>query len=326
MNRAILCCAMLSLIGCQQGLTTDGPLPAMPTHRSNLTAATDPAGRVYAIGGEPSGYSCASDALPDVYVYDPDANEWTLGPALSTPRCGASAVQGPDGAIYVFGGWDGAQALATGERLDPATQIWQAVPPMAQARLWPSAALSPSGQIYVVGGGLELLSLRQIEIYDPDRQAWSFGVDMNATVERGQTAGFADDGRLYVAAGLEGDALEASDLVTSFDPGSQVWSYAQGLPNPISFVGGAVVDGQLLVAGGIDKWQETAVDVFRLDRDSQSWQPTGILPLATEHLAAAGDDSRHRLYLLGGYSANALDLFETIDVRNGASRSAYTAR
>ena len=76
-------------------------------------------------------------------VYSPEVDAWAYGPKMHDRRftTGAAAL---GGAIYMAGGFDGAQYLATCERLDPRTPSWQLVrarlPACSTFTLWASNA------------------------------------------------------------------------------------------------------------------------------------------------------------------------------------------
>ena len=71
--------------------------------------------------------------LSSVEVFDPQTNAWTPRAPMSTGHSGVSmaAVQGK---LYVAGGHDGNNSLATAEAFDPQQNRWEAVAPMAQGR------------------------------------------------------------------------------------------------------------------------------------------------------------------------------------------------
>ena len=64
--------------------------------------------------------------LASTEVLDPVQNVWRVGPALSTKRF-ATAAAALSGAIFIAGGYDGAQYLASAEMLDPRVGEWRPV-------------------------------------------------------------------------------------------------------------------------------------------------------------------------------------------------------
>ena len=64
--------------------------------------------------------------LASTEVLDPVQNVWRVGPPLSTKRF-ATAAAALGGAIFIAGGYDGAQYLASAEMLDPRVGGWRPV-------------------------------------------------------------------------------------------------------------------------------------------------------------------------------------------------------
>ena len=90
-------------------------------------------GRIYFIGGIADGRQYRPIVVPDVRVYDPKSNRWSLGAAMPTARAGLAAITLPDGEIYAIGGntapallgdYRDAGALATVEIYDPRANHW----------------------------------------------------------------------------------------------------------------------------------------------------------------------------------------------------------
>src|SRR6185503_3428744 len=97
---------------------------AMPRARfgPGLTLGTD--GRLYAIGG----HCCLRRYLyqpPDTYystveVYDVDADAWTAGTPMETPRSRLAVVTSAGGRFYALGGSNPADTLSDLEEYTPA--------------------------------------------------------------------------------------------------------------------------------------------------------------------------------------------------------------
>ncbi len=96
----------------------------LPTPRCTLSAATDNAGLIYAIAGD----NCLEAANYTLYdnteIYDPDAGTWTEGSPIPNEITMAGATLGPDGRIYVIGGYNGISDQNSVQVYDPATQSW----------------------------------------------------------------------------------------------------------------------------------------------------------------------------------------------------------
>ena len=124
-------------------------------------------GRVYAIGGQTSGWKC----LSEVECYSPSEKCWKSGPSMNTPRRSAAAVTIED-KIYVIGGYNGSQALNSVEVYDPLTNKWTYTTPMHTRRSHAAVALF-DGAIYVIGGYSGSSFLNSVECYSPERKQWT---------------------------------------------------------------------------------------------------------------------------------------------------------
>ena len=116
----------------------------MPTARGGLTAQTV-AGKIYAIGGCPSGVTpCRT-----VEEYNPVNDSWTSKANMPTPRYGlASAVV--NNQIFVLGGGP-PFSLSTVECYNPSLNSWNNETSMPTAR-WGLGAIAIAQKIYAIGG------------------------------------------------------------------------------------------------------------------------------------------------------------------------------
>ena len=73
--------------------------------------------------------------------------------------------------LYMVGGFDGSDALATFYRYDSMANVWEAMAPMSTARDAPAAAVV-DGKLYVMGGCDGQNRLSSVEQYDPARNEW----------------------------------------------------------------------------------------------------------------------------------------------------------
>jgi N-acetylneuraminic acid mutarotase len=121
----------------------------LPTPRHGHAAATDRAGRVYAIGG----YSSFEGYASAVERYDPATNAWTRLPRLPTARVELAAATGADGRIYAFGGTVCCdEHFSTTEVFDSSANRWEAGPPMTTPRVVLGGTADRGGRVYAIGG------------------------------------------------------------------------------------------------------------------------------------------------------------------------------
>ena len=120
--------------------------------------------------------------------------------------------------LYMVGGFDGSDALATFYRYDSMANVWEAMAPMSTARYAPAAAVV-DGKLYVMGGHDGQNWLSSVERYDPAKNAWEAVAPMS-TVRDGSAAAVVD-GKLYVMGGFDGQNWLSS--VEQYDPGRNEW-------------------------------------------------------------------------------------------------------
>ena len=120
--------------------------------------------------------------------------------------------------LYMVGGFDGSDALATFYRYDSMANVWEAMAPMSTAREAPAAAVS-DGKLYVMGGHDGRNGLSSVERYDPAKNAWEAVAPMSAA--RAAPAAAVVDGKLYVMGGFDGPNRLSS--VEQYDPARNEW-------------------------------------------------------------------------------------------------------
>ncbi len=101
-------------------------LATPPTKRYWLSAATDAAGRVVAMGGYKAGGEAGQ--FPGPEIYDPKTDTWTTGtlPTVGVSQMGVAATCG--GTIFTFGGTSLIGLLDIVQAYDPVTGEWRKSP------------------------------------------------------------------------------------------------------------------------------------------------------------------------------------------------------
>ncbi|XP_053618080.1 influenza virus NS1A-binding protein homolog [Plodia interpunctella] len=110
-------------------------------------------------------------------------------------------------------------------------------------------------------------------------------------------------GRLLAAGGY--DRARVLQDAAAYDPAANAWA---ALPNMRSararFPAVRLGDAVYIVGGSDGHTELDSVDVFRPDAGAGgSWSPVRRLPLAASHAAAAADEERGELYVVGGWAA-----------------------
>ncbi|GFV20449.1 kelch-like protein 10 [Trichonephila clavipes] len=95
---------------------------------------------------------------------------------MNVQRSDASATT-LNGRIYIVGGFNGSECLASAEFYNPHTDQWTVTPSMKQRRSGVSV-ISHHGRIYALGGFNGISRLVNGEKYDPETDQWSSIPDM----------------------------------------------------------------------------------------------------------------------------------------------------
>lgn len=140
----------------------------LPQPLEHLGAATI-GERMYVVGGRDTSIAAHTNAL---YLYDPEADSWSDGPAMPTSR-GGIFVAAHDGLLYVGGG-EGNGDVASGvfealEVYDPASETWTVLPPMPTPRHGAGAAAV--GELVFFPGGADVEAFGAVATHE----AWRPG-------------------------------------------------------------------------------------------------------------------------------------------------------
>lgn len=238
-------------------------LPAsMTTPRIHFAAVVGPDGRIYAIGG-----AYFNNTLASMEVYDPNnpAAGWRLLPgSLNTPRSSFAAVFGPDGNIYVLGGYDNNHTtLASVEMYNPTNPQagWSVVPAsMTTPRAFLAAVVGPDGRIYAIGGYDSASNpLKSVETYVPGAPNWTPAASMQ-TNRSELAAVVGPDGRIYALGG--NDRGHLLNTVEVYDTKNGKWSPGVSMITA-HFRFNAVLgpDKFIYAIGGVDNNGETNLGV-----------------------------------------------------------------
>jgi hypothetical protein len=150
---------------------------------------------------------------------------------LNMARCAFSATVVNDLYIYIFGGYDGAQRLASIERYVPLEDAWQALRVTLRFPLSNCACFATrSSQLVVLGGGFSSGFSMAVELLDLDREVWQ-SLPMMTEGRDLRNKVVVYDNRVYCVGGYNFKA-------EAFDLSSQEWVQ---LPN-------------YLVSDNLDSW------------------------------------------------------------------------
>jgi len=227
------------------------PLAEMPTPRYGHAVAVGADGKIYAIGG----YNTIDDRAyqATVEAYTPSTNTWeTLAP-MPTARALHAAVTGPDGRIYVIGGYSEQRGtLRTVEVYTPGTNTWAPAASMPSARYTLATALGDDGKIYAFGGTINNESQPTVEAYNPATNSWTT-LDKMFTPRTGLAAVTGRDGLIYLIGGDDGRSIFPLTSVLTFRASTREWSGVQSnLLGRRHHAAAEGADGKLYILGGYE--------------------------------------------------------------------------
>lgn len=206
-----------------------------------------------AIGGKiyvPGGRTATGQVTNALDIYAPIDDTWEQGADLPS-GLSAYAMVSHEGYLYLFGGWDGRQAVDTVFQYDPNSDSWLTLSPMPTARAYPGVSIV-EGNIYVIGGFDGDQALTNNEIYHPDLEfgdssPWEVGESLPNPRYAMGVASLADT--IYVIGGKSepGDNLSYLEL----PPNSNDWNnFSDTFESDWSHIGITSVGTHLYLTGG----------------------------------------------------------------------------
>lgn len=129
----------------------------------------------------PGGLGADGSPVDVLEIYDPRHNTWSTGAPLPEPLS-AYAIADFEGKLYLFGGWDGKNAVGDVWVYDPAEDVWESG--VSSAVTFSHArAVSMTDRIVVVGGKSQEDIYSTSYVYFPSREdnqrtSWEKFVDL----------------------------------------------------------------------------------------------------------------------------------------------------
>ncbi|KAL9915483.1 kelch-like protein 17 isoform X1 [Glossina fuscipes] len=240
-------------------------------------------------------------------VYNPRTNNWTPIAAMlwRRSRAGVTALHK---SLYVVGGYDGVNDLATAEHYNPLTNKWIYITPMGTKRSC-LGICAFDGLIYVCGGYDGASCLSSTERYDPLTSIWSSCPAMSTRRRYCRLAVL--ENCIYSLGGFDSTNYQSS--VERFDPRVGRWFPVPSMTARRSSCGVASCDGYLYCIGGNDGTMcMSSGERFNLRRNM--WEPiTAMHSRRSTHEVVEVDGS---LYALGGNDgSSSLNTVERYDTR-----------
>lgn len=246
------------------------PLPR-PLHHVAMAADHD---AIYASGGYVA-LPFEQDLDAALFALDPEADQWTELSALPHP-IGQHAMIHWNGTLYLVGGQNGSEDLATLWAYDLDEDRWSKKAPMPTARHSHAIAYS-DGKLYVSGGRSATLGteIPAVEVFDFANDSWSSLPEMS--IGRGGHGSFVRNGKLHV---FGGESLTQSKVLADhhiLDLETRIWTTGSDMKFPRH--GFAVGDdGQghsaVIVGGGAHPGMQT---IYSVTGTTQSLDPPKMI-------------------------------------------------
>ena len=216
---------------------------------------------VYVIGGRDD----SRDSVNTVYRLCLKTFKWTTMAPMGTARNGcAAAVR--DEYIYVFGGLD--DALSSAERYSIDNNTWEVLQDMPKGPCFGPCAISTTGsEIYIVGN--EYCS---VDVFDTASLSWKNPTYLRDMPEvRHFAAAVLVKKKYLVVIGGSDMAFRVTAGCLIYDIWCNRWSStpaSMDMNKAFSRHTAAVLDGKIVVAGGLDRDDNTLASVECIDADA----------------------------------------------------------
>ena len=283
--------------------STPPPAEGWQARHASLTAvqqvsAAVLAGQIWVAGGLTTS-TTSTKATAATQIYDPRKDAWRAGPSLPEAVDHAMLVTYQN-RVTLIGGFRsrGGESVASAQVLifDDSIGHWVKGPSLHHPRAAAAAAVV-GDKIVVVGGrtGPEQL-VGQTEVYDG--KAWHDGASI--PVPGDHLAAASDRSSLYAVGGRKFVSPKNTAAVQRYEPATNRWTPLAPLPKPLSGTGAAIINGQLLVAGGENTTPTvvSTVQAYDLTAPTATWTTLPSLNLARHGLAVTAIGNT--LYAIGG--------------------------
>jgi N-acetylneuraminic acid mutarotase len=241
-------------------------------------------------------------ALPGPAHAAPQNINWTTGASMPKPEGQAAVVTGPDGRIYLMGGFAGGVANNTAFAYNPITNIWSSLPNMPVATRGAVAAVAPNGLIYMVGGFNNTGHVTTNQAYNITSNTWTEKQALPTGVWEAAAA-TGNDGKIYIFGGEGGPGL-----VQIYNPSTDTWSTGTPVPGTIDHEKAVKSNsGIIYVIAGFNTTTFSAIaTVEAYNPASNSWSTVSSMPEAKSSFGATiGPDGL--IYVFGGSTTNGND-------------------
>lgn len=271
-------------------------LDRLPAGNHDIVSVTHE-GKLFISGGLTSYYGlpAGTHVFSEIFMYDPEVDEWAVVGKMSQPRCYNGLVCLGD-ELWMLGGYanisDPTNRNAPRVPIDSVeifnlkTKQWKSGPALTSSRS-ELLAFSGKGRVFVIGGAdSDQKSMTRMESISPDETEWRREADLPLPMR--QYAGCVINDVFYVCHG--GDGLFAYDV-----NGGQWFDVPQPPAKPRAPTM-AAYKGEVWISAGQDVGNP--VGTFIYSPDKRSWRngPDAPSPQAW----AAASELKGRLVFVGG--------------------------
>ena len=227
----------------------------------------------------------------------PRGDAWATLPPLPGGARQETGVVSVDGELWVLGGFDaGGRIVARVEIYDPLAGEWRRGPDLPLPLHHANVAVL-DGTVYVAGflSGPSFAADGTVFALEPSG-SWERRRSMPEGTHRGASGVTVAGGKLYVAGGFRGSAV---DDFSAYDPATDRWTVLADLPVAADHLVAGAIDGIVYAAGG--RGGSIASHRPRLDAYDPAigrWSARASMPTSRAGAAAAVLDGR--LYVFGG--------------------------
>ncbi len=218
-------------------------------------------------------------------------------------------------AMFVGSSGAGCGSDAPEASCDTSCGAWSIHAPLSLGPRQEMGVAAVDGRVYVVGGfDGSGQAVATVEAYDPGTDHWTQRASLPSPLHHVNVA--AVGGKLFVVGGLTGSSFTATGTTLVYDPAADSWTPLSSMPSGTErgASGVAVLDGRIVVAGGLRGVSVTDASIF--DPQTNAWSPLQPLAVARDHLAAATVDGR--VYAVSGRDNGMLRAaLEVLDATNG---------
>lgn len=208
----------------------------------------------------------------DVWKYNGALDKWIQIEPLSTARWRHKMAVNA-GKVYVLGGFDGVQRLASVEAYDPFHNRWTQVTPLAEG-VSSFAAASFDRWIYVIGGGPNgKLATDKVQRWEPGTDCWELRAPI--PIETKCTNAVTFKNCIYIVGG-------AIHAMYCYSPLSDSWSLVTRLGERASCAI-AACNNKLFITGGRDNKNQVISTVMCWDVALKVLTEECVLPMGVSH-------------------------------------------